>query len=279
MYRAKITTDAGKSFFFSYENGVLFDISPLSGSTVNVGTSQGFGQIGETVKALTVGGIKRNITGKILNEKTAREMLSALPALSRGKLWFNDAYYCDMVISRTPEISLKKSGERVFSMQVYCDTPFWRHKDITTYIVNGYTAAFSFPVVYDVHAFGIKATGAFTNCINRGDVAAPIDCAFSALSDVTGYGIINASTGEILKFDDVLRAGETVSVKRHNGMVTAEKTTADGVVNVLSLMTDDSELLSLTVGDNVFKAIADENDKHLTVAVNVRPAYMGVIAS
>ncbi len=279
MYRAKITTDAGKSFSFSYENGVLFDISPLSGATVNVGTSQGFGQIGETIQALTVGGVKRSITGKLLNEKVAREMLSALPALSRGKLWYNDTYYCDIVISRTPEITLKKTGERLFTMQVYCDTPFWKHKDVTTYIVNGYTAAFSFPVVYDTHTFGVKTTGAFTNCINRGDVAAPIDCAFSALSDVVGYGIINAATGETLQFDDVLHAGETVSVKRHNGMVTAEKTTADGVVSVLSLMTDDSDLLSLATGDNVFKAIADDNDKYLTVAVNVRPAYMGVVAS
>lgn len=279
MYKAKITTDAGKSFSFSYENGVLFDISPLSGATVNVGTSQGFGQVGETIQALTVGGVKRNITGKLLSEKTAREMLSALPALSRGKLWYNDTYYCDIVVTRTPEILFKKTGERPFSMQVYCDTPFWRHKNATTYIVNGYTAAFSFPVVYDTHVFGVKTTGAFTNCINHGDVIAPIDCTFSALSDVTGYGIINAATGEILKFNDTLNAGETVSVKRHSGMVTAEKTTPDGVVSVLSLMTDDSNLLSLAAGDNVFKAIADENDEYLTVAVNVRPAYMGVVAS
>lgn len=279
MYRAKITTDAGKTFSFSYENGVLFDISPLSGATVSVGTSQGFAQVGETVEGQSVAGIKRTISGKVLSEVTARAMLSALPAFTTGKLWYNDLFYCDIVVSRTPQIQRRKTGEMPFSMQVYCDTPFWRDGTAATYIVNGYTAAFSFPVIYDTHAFGIKQNGAFTNCVNRGDVPVPLDCTFSSIGDVSGYGMINAATGEILRFDDVLHAGERVTVRRHSGRVTAEKSTADGTVSVLSLMSDDSELLTIETGDNVFKAMADENDEYLTIAVNVRPAYMGVVAT
>ena len=41
MYNARYKSDSGKEFLFSFENGVIFDIDPLSGVTLNLATAQG----------------------------------------------------------------------------------------------------------------------------------------------------------------------------------------------------------------------------------------------
>ena len=46
MYKAKYISSSGKQFDFSYGNGVIFDIAPLSGVTGKVNTSQGYDQVG-----------------------------------------------------------------------------------------------------------------------------------------------------------------------------------------------------------------------------------------
>lgn len=277
MYTAYILMKSGRRFDFSYENGVLFDIKPLTGNSVKVSTSQGFQQIGDTVEGTSVSGVKRVISGTILREEKAKEIISVVTPLSSGSLYVNDNRCCDFVVSRTPELRKDKRGVYLFTMQVHCEFPFWQDPTTVQYLVNGYIPSFSFPVLYDSHDFGKKTIGGFTNCINSGDVDIPLDCTFFAVDTVTNYGLINVETQEKIVFEDVLNAGEKVSVKRASGRVVAQKTTAGGTVGVLAKLTDDSTLLTLRTGDNVFKAIADENDEHLRVYVNVRPGFLGVI--
>lgn len=277
MYNAKIVTDAGKTFSFGYAHGVLFDISPLSGADVDIAASQGFRQVGETVEGQSVGGIRRTIRGVVLNDATARRMISALPVFTTGRLYFGEKYFCNIVLQKTPSVSVLKNGKIPFTMQVYCDTPFWMEDNLKNYILNGYTSAFSFPVNYDSHVFGTRASGNFTNCINTGDVEAPFVCEFTAIDEVSGYGIINVVTLEELRFDDTLFPGDVVRVYQENGRVRVQKT-SDGVTsNALGLLSEDSTLFNLLPGDNVLKVVADNNEESLQVSLSYMPVFMGVL--
>lgn len=277
MYNAKIVTDAGKTVWLGYSHGILFDISPLSGADVDIATSQGFQQIGETVEGQSVGGIRRTIRGTALNTAAARNLISALPVFTKGKLYFGEKHFCNIFLQKTPAISYQKDGKMPFTMQVYCDTPFWKEDALKNYLVNGYEPAFSFPVNYGSHVFGIRAQGGFTNCINSGDVKTPFVCEFLTDQEIENYGIINVKTLAELRFNDTLLPGEVVKVYQENGRVMAIKT-VDGVSSsVLGLISDDSTLFDLAPGDNVFKVVADNNAERLQASISYRPTFMGVL--
>lgn len=277
MYTAKIVTDSGKTFDFSYRNGVVFDIAPLSGMDVNVGTSQGFGQIGETVESTSVKGIRRTISGVITDPASAKMMLTALPAFTSGRLYFNDAYYCPVTVQKTPTITKTRSGKMSFMMQVFCESPFWFRSKETSALLTGTTPLFSFPVLYDSHKFGESKENAFTNVFNYGDISVPIDLRFSSKGSVKNYGIANARTGAILRFEDTLASGERLHFYRRSGKIVAEKTVDGETSGAVAYLSDDSTLFDLSVGDNVLTVTADEGLSYLRASVQFNAAYMGVI--
>lgn len=278
MYNAKIITDAGKFFDFSFSNGVLFDISPLSGAEVDISTSQGFGQIGNTVEAQSVGGIYRTIRGRLLSRDAARHMLHVLGIFTAGKLYVNNTHYCPVVIASTPQISQNKYGNIPFMLRVFCPSPYWYSADGKNVMINDYTPAFSFPVCYDTHVFGIIGGNAFVNVYNEGDAEADMEITFSCEGEASGYGIANVMTGAVLRFTDTIRAGEKVTLKRAGGRITAvKKSVGREDRSMLAAITDDSSLFSLAAGDNVLRVTADTGEEVLRVSISYNAAYMGVL--
>lgn len=277
MYSAKIATESGKTFRFSYENGVLFDISPLSGVDVTVSTSQGFQQIGETVQSMSVKGVRRTITGKLLTEQAAASMLSVLPVFTRGKLFFNESYWCPITVQKTPTIVHSKNCDVRFTMQVYCEVPFWYSVESKHVNLNTIVPAFRFPVTYNTHRFGTHASGSAANIFNSGDVSAPFDLVITSSGAATNYGIINTRTGANLTFEDTLSAGDTVHFYRKNGRVTAEKTSGGVTSGALAYLADDSDLFSLDAGDNLIMVTAENGAASVSAYITYSAAYMGVI--
>ena len=278
MYNAKIITDAGKEFRFGYDDGCLFDISPLSGSDVNITTSQGFQQIGVTVEGQSVGSVRRTITGTLLNKVAEAKMLSVLPVFTTGRLYVNESRFCNITVNKTPEIRTSKFGKKTFSMQVFCDTPFWSNANDNSYIVSNYKKSFTFPVTYDSHTFAVRTENAFVNCFNGGDVSVPLTCEFTADAEVENYGVINIRTFEELRFEDVLKVGEKARLYYENGRIKATKEDADGnIIGILGKLTDSSNLFNVTPGDNILKISATSNEQFLKANITFRSAYMGVV--
>ena len=278
MYNAKIITDAGKEFRFGYNDGCLFDISPLSGSDVNITTSQGFQQIGVTVEGQSVGSVRRTITGTLLNKVAEAKMLSVLPVFTTGRLYVNESRFCNITVNKTPEIRTSKFGKKTFSMQVFCDTPFWSNANDNSYIVSNYKKSFTFPVTYDSHTFAVRTENAFVNCFNGGDVSVPLTCEFTADAEVENYGVINIRTFEELRFEDVLKVGEKARLYYENGRIKATKEDADGnIIGILGKLTDSSNLFNVTPGDNILKISATSNEQFLKANITFRSAYMGVV--
>ena len=283
MYSARIETDSGQIFNFGYDYGTVFDIDPLTGVDVDISTSQGFQQVGETVESQSVGGITRSIKGTIIKDarQTAAKMLKILLPFTAGRLYFkngNEEYFCYITIKKTPVILTDETSKITrFSLQVYCHNPFWLGTTEKAYIIGGYTPAFQFPVIYDTHTFGELQSDAFVDCYNNGVAQTEFNIKFAALYTVTNYGVIDVVTLEELYFNDTLELGEIVNVYRKNGRLYAEKTVGGVTTDIFSKLADDSNLLYLKTGSNVLKATATDGLSGLQVSVSFYEGQAGVL--
>ena len=279
MYKARIDTDHGRTAHFSREAGVIFDIDPLSGVDVDISKSQGFQQLGESVETQSVGGITRTISGVVTSDAVANSLLIALPALTKGKLWFNDRYYCEIFINHSPEFHKDKNGRIRFTMSVFCPVPFWFTGTETRTEITRYTASFQFPVIYDEHSFGEQTVGTMLNIRNTGAVDAPLSALFSTRQEVHNYSISNFVTGETLKINDTLTLGQTVKVFQENGRIRVLKQLADGTTqNIFALLDDDSNLFWIHSGDNYIEKSAESGADDLNISVAFNTPHMGVLA-
>jgi hypothetical protein len=164
VYNAKIVSNNGTVLNLGFDYGIVFDITPLSGTDIDVSTSQSFQQIGESVENSSVLGLTREIYGVIIdNEKTTQEKLfKVFSAFSSGRLYVGDRY-CDFVTNKTPYISREKGGRLTFMTAIFCPYPFWLDEKLSEYIFGGITPAFSFPVIYDSHRYSTRKPIAATN--------------------------------------------------------------------------------------------------------------------
>lgn len=279
MYKARIETDKGKTFVFGPENCNVFDIDPLSGVDVDLSTSQGFQQIGETIENQSVKGLSREIRGVIFKNsiETARRMLNDLPIFTTGRLYYNDDYYCEITISKTPYIKVGKDKRVTFTMMVYCALPYWYVSSSNTTLIGAYEKTFMFPVLYDSHIFGRKNPSAFINCYNKGSVEVPYTAIFTCTTPVTNPGIINVYTLQQIKFNLVLGLDDILTVRRENGVMYVELMSGGKTTNVLSKLTEDSDLFWIYPGDNVLRLTADEGLDDLICSVEFNEAEVGVI--
>lgn len=276
MYNAKIVTTAGATVNFGYDAGIIFDIDPLSGVTVSIGTSQGFQQIGESVDTQSVGGISRTIEGTIVKggEAMARMLLSRLPIMTSGKLYYNDKYYCDIVVSKTPYVVKDKYGRITFSMMLYSPTPYWYDAESSEIIWGAWDKDFVLPVIYDSHRFGTRQASTFVNCYNSSPVDIDYEVSFTTDAAIENFGLQNIYTYEKLQIDGGLNINDVVVFKRENGRLILTHNGDDA----FAMLTEDSNLFYLHPGDNALAIIGDDDVKaHISASITYREVEMGVI--
>lgn len=280
MYDARIVTDDGKSFGFGYKYGSVFDISPLSGTDVNIATSQGFQQIGVTVENQSVGGISRTIKGVFIDRKQTavmQSMLEALPVFTTGRLYVNDEYYTEIVFKKTPVITRKQNKKVTFSMMVFCKDPFWHKVETSAYNIGDYIPMFEFPVLYDDHIFAQKNPSSFVNCYNKGSVKVPFKVRFTSDATVTNPSVINADTLEYIKINRDILLGDVIEVYRENGRLHVDLTRNGVKSDIFADLDENSNLYWIYAGQNIIRLDADDNLQSLVGVVSFSPAYMGVI--
>ena len=88
MYSAIFEADNGQKYIFGKDGETVFDMDLGNGVTVDVGTSQGFSQVGETVESMTVGGRTITVRGTIFGNVQSRKkmMRKVFAPFTWGKL-------------------------------------------------------------------------------------------------------------------------------------------------------------------------------------------------
>ncbi len=278
MYTAKFENEDGQTFYFGYTYGNLFDIDGLTGIDVDVSLSQGFNQVGETVENLSIGSNTLEISGRLLGEanESKKRLLLAFAPMQSGRLTFENKFFVDCVVSKTPIITVEKKDPK-FELVLTAPYPYWQSVNINSFTVGDYKPSFRFPVNYsEPHTFGVANPSAFINCINNGEVESYYKLEFRSKTTTVNPSIINVETQEFLKLNTTVTQDDKFVVYRLSGRLIVEKEIGGVVTDVFSILDEDSNLMVMHVGDNIIRASADEGEDQLITSITFNDAVVGV---
>lgn len=282
MYSVVFESDNGLTYLFGADGNTVFDMDFGNGVSVNIGASQGFSQVGETVESMTVGGrtitAKGAVFGDVATQKTA--MRKAFAPFTWGRLVFDGKYYTRVCVKESPTFSPVKDDGR-FTMQLFAPFPFFYFADQTNILVGGIEPLFSFPVNYSrTHTFGTRSTNKYSNIYNDGDVSVPLQVYIESFGESVNPRITNLETMEYLQINGTLSIGDSINIYRdENNVLRAELTSNGTTEDVLSWIDDGSDLFMLHVGDNLVAYDDDGGGTSLTVRFSYSPAVVAIYES
>ena len=269
-----------KSVDMSMQSGIIISrITGVTGTTATLSTSQGYQQIGSSVQSATIEGQSMTISGKILDGDTAKKrlLLNVFSAGTKGRLIWENKYFCDVWVRSAPTISQERHS--TFVMQLYAPFPYWQQIDESVYTVGQIVGAFSFPVNYaTAHKFGVSSGNTTVNAYNDGDVDSAFSLTIRADSTIESPTVTNISTEEYLKINGTLNAGEEITIYRKDGQTRVTKTSAGVTSDAIALLDEDSTLFAVHAGDNLLYLSATSGVTAATVTITFYPAFAGVLA-
>lgn len=279
MYSVVFESDKGESYVFGKEGNTVFDMDLGNGVSVNIGTSQGFSQIGETVQSTTVSGRTIPVKGVVYGNVQERKqtMRRIIAPFATGKLIFENQYYARVRVKDAPTFSSVRNDGR-FTMQFYAPFPFFFEKNSKLYELGTTIPAFSFPVNYaESHTFGQRSSIRYKNIINDGDVNVPLNICLQALGTVNNVVISNLDTFQNFKINGIINIGESVNIYRDNENVLRAELTSNGVVSdILSRIDESSDLFELNVGDNLIAVNDDNGGSNVLTRIEFSPAVVAL---
>lgn len=280
MYSVTFEGDNGSKFLFGYDGGNVFDMDFGNGLSVNVGTSQGFSQVGKTVESMSVGDRSIKATGVLFRNinEGKRTMRKVFAPFTWGRLVF-EGYFIRVCVKATPSFSPVKDDGK-FSMQFLAPFPYFTSVNQISVLAGGVEPSFRFPVNYATpHTFGTRASNKTTIIRNNGDVDVPLHIHIETFGVVKVPYITNLNTRERLSISGSLTAGQSLDIYRDNNTLRAELTTDEGVQDVLSWVNEISTLYFLHVGDNLLEYGANTGESSMMVRFTYSPAVVAMYES
>lgn len=279
MYEVIFEADNGKKFVFGRNGNNYFYMSIANGVDVNLGTSQGFSQVGETVENQSVAGRPIDVTGEVYGNVTARKdaLRNVCAPLTSGRLVFQNTWFIRVFVKSAPTFMPVKNNGR-FKMQFFAPYPFFSTMEEKQYQIGSVIPMFRFPVNYSKpHRFGTRNAERYTNIINSGDVRIPYTLTLRSEGISTNPTVTNLTTFSFLRLNGVLEAGDVATIYWDSDNVLRAELTSGGVTtDIASWIDDDSELYELEVGDNLIQANDDEGGAGLVASITFRPAVVAL---
>lgn len=282
MYSIKYKGDDGKEVLFSANGGIVCDMNVGDGMAVNISTSQGFSQVGETVQSRSVGGKIIDVKGTIFRDvqNVKRKMINSLTPFSSGTLFFEGTHKIRVVVKTSPSFSPVKNNGK-FSMQFFAPFPFFYSVEEETKVIGRIVPLFSFPANYgNAHTFGQREKSAYMLLENEGDVNVPYSIVLECTGASTNPTITNLHTFEFLKLNGNLENGDVVTITRNKDEVLTATLTRDGQnIDIISWIDEGSTFFELAVGDNMVAINDDEGGVGLLGRISYSPAVVAVYES
>lgn len=124
--------------------------------------------------------------------------------------------------------------------------------------------------------FGIRQPSQIITVDNIGDVPCGCQINFKALGTVTNPELMNVDTGEVLRLNTTLTAGEELRVYTHFAGKRVVRVTGSAQSNAFSALDTGSVFLQLDTGRNTLRYDAAVNMDLLEVSIYYRPLFLGV---
>lgn len=257
----------------------ITQISGFDSISVDVGTSQGFDQIGVSIDNMAVGERGLGIIGRIDNFKPAhtQALVSMFSPMTYLRLYFEEKYWIDVVVTETPTFSFTLRSV-VFAVSLMAPYPYFKSVTENYYKLGGVRGGFTFPVRYTgTHAFGVQQEILFVNCYNGGNTKVDYIAEMICVSgSITGVTLRSATNQKYISVSTSFDAGDVVRIFRENNILRVTKTSMGITTDVFSDLDEDSDLFFIEIGDNVIKATPGSGDGKLEVAIRFYDTVTGV---
>lgn len=275
----KIVTDAGAVLHLGWDYDIPYNLDPLNGVDVDLKTAQGVNQVGDTVEGQSVSGVSRTLDVVFWGAyalDNARAFSKKLPYFTKGTLYFGDKYFTRFVLQKTPYFS--SYTEPRCSLMLYSPKPYWYGLTATASVLGGYQPAFSFPVCYDSHIYGIKRDGEAAVLRNEGSLPVPFTATLRCSMPVVHPRVVDLKTGEFIGFDLTLEPGDVLEIYRSTtDRLACTLTRAGKTENIFSKLDEDGTLTELQPGDNVLSMQAENGSGYLQASVSFYPMEAGIL--
>lgn len=282
MYSVVFESENGLKYLFGAGGNTVFDMDFGNGVSVDIGTSQGFLQVGETVDSMSVGGRTISVVGAVFGNIYERKttMRKVFAPFRWGRLVFDGKYYTRVCVKESPTFSPVKNDGR-FTMQFFAPFPYFYFSNQTSVSVGDIQPMFSFPINYsEPHKFGGRSSNRYSNIYNDGDVDVPFQFYIESFGQSVNPTLTNLKTAEQIKINGTLTVGDTISIYRDEGNVLRAELTSNGeTMDILSWIDDASDLFVLHVGDNLISYNDDDGGSSLTVRFLYSPAVVAIYES
>jgi hypothetical protein len=269
VYNAKYVSNTGETYDFGVAGSTVFDMDIGNGLSVDISTSQGFAQMGESVEAQKVSGKPIKVKGVVYKDvSNRRKMLrDVFSPFTNGRLSFDNGYYIDVYVKDTPTFSPVKNDGR-FTMLLYAPFPFFSKADSGKVEFGEVAPAFSFPVNYVVpHAFGFKGFSTEKIVNNDGNVPVSFNVSFETTGKVTNIAVTDLDTGEFLRVKGDLLSGQKIVLNRSTeGVLEALLIDGNKTTDIINRIDENSTLEKLKKGANRFKITDEFSDGGMLIA-------------
>ena len=165
-----------------------------------------------------------------------------------------------------------------FFVSLLCPSPFFETPDEVRQELASWIPllAFELEIQEGGMEFGMRQPSQIITVDNIGDVPCGCQIVFKALGTVTNPELMNVDTGEVLRLNTTMAAGEELRVYTHFAGKRVVRITGQTHSNAFSQLDTDSTFLQLDTGRNTLRYSAAENLDLLEVSIYYRPLFLGV---
>lgn len=166
-----------------------------------------------------------------------------------------------------------------FMVDFLCPNPYLRDIIESKINIALWKGVFKFPLTIPKNIgiiVGLREPSLIVNVNNTGDVKCGVIIEFKALGTVSKPSLLNVNTGEYIKINKSMVAGEVITVNTNIGSKKIMQILNGVETNILNYIDLDSTFLQLNVGDNLFRYDAEANLNNLEVSIYYNPYYLGV---
>lgn len=165
-----------------------------------------------------------------------------------------------------------------FFISLLCPSPFFESLNDIRAELASWQENFAFPLEIKPPGieFGIRQPSQIITIDNAGDVSCGCEIVFKALGSVSDPELLNVDTGEYMKINTALIAGQEIHVYTHFAGKRVVSVIGTTTTNAFHLIDVGSTFLQLAAGCNTLRYDAGSNIDLLEVSIFYREQYLGV---
>lgn len=256
-------------------------------TNTNIYNSKGMRQDGSTYLGNTLSEKDLNLQIKVVEkdsfmlDRTKKRIYEVFnPKLGEGTLIYKDRFKerrIKCIPSDLPYFDADTPSIETCLINLVAHDPYWKDIEETTEEIALWVGTFSFPLeIEEEIELGYREGSLIVNVNNQGDHETGMKIEFKALATLENPSLLNINTGEFIKINKTMTAGEVITVTTDFANKDVKSTQNGITTNAFNFIDLDSTFLQLYTGENLFRYDADEGLDNLEVTVSFTPRYLGV---